>query len=288
VWLLFLLKNPTSYGRQDRHPERRASVRRIIFLICVITTANVGAVLSALGQPQDAPWPTFRHDLQHTGRSQYIGPDEPIFNWSFTTGYYVYSSPAVGSDGTIYVGSEDYKLYSLNPDGSLQWSFPTAGGLYSSPAVGCDGSIYVGSLDSRLYAIGPGIGLPNVTISLTPDATAVERGGTLGYTVEVSNNTDEDQTFEYWSDVYLWTGEPYKNNPVFGPKQVTLKASKTKSGRLSHKVPNSAPLKAYTLCGRIGWHPDDVWDEDCFELEVVESLGLYHEGDDWEVIESSF
>jgi hypothetical protein len=195
----------------------------------------------------------------------------------------VFSSPAVGGDGTIYVGSRDYKLYAISPDGTLQWSFPTSHYVESSPAIGGDGTIYVGSIDNKLYAIGPGI---NVT--LTPDATVVERGGTLGYTVEVTNYAGVDQTFEYWSDVYLWTGEPYKKNPVFGPKRVTIKAGKTKSGHLSHKVPNKAPLKTYTLCGRIGCHPDNVWDEDCFEFTVVEGMGYGHEGTDWEVIEDTF
>jgi outer membrane protein assembly factor BamB len=33
----------------------------------------------------------------------------------------VYSSPAVGSDGTVYVGSQDYYLYAINPGGTLKW-----------------------------------------------------------------------------------------------------------------------------------------------------------------------
>jgi outer membrane protein assembly factor BamB len=35
--------------------------------------------------------------------------------WSATLGAGVlYSSPAIGSDGTIYVGCDDYKLYAIN------------------------------------------------------------------------------------------------------------------------------------------------------------------------------
>jgi len=33
--------------------------------------------------------------------------------WAYTTGAYVESSPAIASDGTIYVGSNDKKLYAL-------------------------------------------------------------------------------------------------------------------------------------------------------------------------------
>ena len=36
--------------------------------------------------------------------------------WEFKTGYYVTSSPAIGSDGTVYVGSYDKKLYAIKTD----------------------------------------------------------------------------------------------------------------------------------------------------------------------------
>ena len=34
--------------------------------------------------------------------------------WKFETGGPVISSPAIGSDGTVYVGSFDKKLYAIN------------------------------------------------------------------------------------------------------------------------------------------------------------------------------
>ena len=36
--------------------------------------------------------------------------------WEFETGGYVDSSPAIGSDGTVYVGSGDKKLYAIKTD----------------------------------------------------------------------------------------------------------------------------------------------------------------------------
>jgi len=36
--------------------------------------------------------------------------------WEFKTGNYVRSSPAIGSDGTVYIGSMDNKLYALKTD----------------------------------------------------------------------------------------------------------------------------------------------------------------------------
>ena len=75
--------------------------------------------------------------------------------WTFQTGGAVHSHPAIGSDGTIYVGSWDHYLYAINPDGSLKWTFPTKGEVNSSPIIGSDGTIYVGSWDHYLYAINP-------------------------------------------------------------------------------------------------------------------------------------
>ena len=34
--------------------------------------------------------------------------------WEYQTGDYVRSSPVIGSDGTVYVGSRDHKVYALN------------------------------------------------------------------------------------------------------------------------------------------------------------------------------
>ena len=36
--------------------------------------------------------------------------------WEFETGGPVSSSPAIGSDGTVYVGSSDNKLYAIKTD----------------------------------------------------------------------------------------------------------------------------------------------------------------------------
>ena len=53
-----------------------------------------------------------------------INPDGTQ-KWAFSTGSYITSSPAIGADGTIYVGSDDDNLYAINPDGTQKWAFPT-------------------------------------------------------------------------------------------------------------------------------------------------------------------
>ncbi|MEO0150874.1 MAG: PQQ-binding-like beta-propeller repeat protein [candidate division WOR-3 bacterium] len=54
--------------------------------------------------------------------------------------------------GTYYIGSGS-KLYAINSDGTLKWTFTTGSTVKSSPAIGPDGTVYVGSLDGLLYAI---------------------------------------------------------------------------------------------------------------------------------------
>ena len=74
--------------------------------------------------------------------------------WEFETGDWVASSPAIGSDGTVYVGSNDHKVYAINGQSGVKlWEFKTGGFVDSSPAIGSDGTVYVGSHDSKLYAI---------------------------------------------------------------------------------------------------------------------------------------
>ena len=73
--------------------------------------------------------------------------------WEFETGHWVWSSPAIGSDGTVYVGSNDKKLYAINgKSGDKLWEFETGDRVSSSPTIGSDGTVYVGSEDKKLYA----------------------------------------------------------------------------------------------------------------------------------------
>jgi outer membrane protein assembly factor BamB len=88
-----------------------------------------------------------------------IRPPDTMSRWRFRLaageGITLTSSPAIGADGTIYVGSSDSSLYAVNPDGSLKWRYVVVGIVQSSPAVGADGTVYFGSDDNRLYALNP-------------------------------------------------------------------------------------------------------------------------------------
>ena len=81
---------------------------------------------------------------------QRVPPSGPILSENAIT----YSAPAIGADGTIYMGSYDHNLYALDSNGVPKWSYHTGEAIdYSCPAIGADGTIYVGSNDGKLYAI---------------------------------------------------------------------------------------------------------------------------------------
>jgi outer membrane protein assembly factor BamB len=81
--------------------------------------------------------------------------------WSFNLDAKTDSSPAIGPDGTIYVGDFKGKFLALNPEGSRKWEFSTGHGwnlgveIKSSPAIGADGTIYFGCRDNLFYALRP-------------------------------------------------------------------------------------------------------------------------------------
>ena len=70
----------------------------------------------------------------------------------------VYSSPALGTNGTVYVVANAVKsgtnLYAISFAGLYKWSINIGSTSQSSPAVGTDGTIYVGSCSS-LLAVSP-------------------------------------------------------------------------------------------------------------------------------------
>jgi outer membrane protein assembly factor BamB len=74
--------------------------------------------------------------------------------WKFKTGGNVKSSPAIGSDGTVYVGTVyKNKVYAINPDGTKKWEYNAGLYVWSSPAIGSDGTVYVLSMDGKVYAL---------------------------------------------------------------------------------------------------------------------------------------
>jgi outer membrane protein assembly factor BamB len=144
-----LTPSKTGYGFTP--PTRSVSVSGADVIGKDFTALQSGLANSA--------WPKFRGNAQNTGLSPYVGAQTNTLKWTRQTGDCVFSSPAIGADGTVYVGSTDGNVYALNPaDGSVKWSFATGGSVLSSPAIGADGTVYFGGDDGYVYALNPADG----------------------------------------------------------------------------------------------------------------------------------
>jgi outer membrane protein assembly factor BamB len=153
-----------------------------VFTPTVWVQDDAGALVGLLGILRvnevfnlDHPWGNRGHDYRHTGRSSYSGAQTSNLKWDSGTAieYGVFSSPAVGADGTVYAGDWGHKLYAFNPDGSLKWDTGDmiSNAVDSSPAIGPDGTVYVGSYDDHLYAINPN-GTKKWKVSLWSDVVS--------------------------------------------------------------------------------------------------------------------
>jgi hypothetical protein len=105
-------------------------------------------------------WAQFRFGPDHKGLNPYENVLSPAtvgslnLLWSYQTGNYVGSSPAV-VNGTLYFNSADGNFYALNAStGALLWSYPTGDQLGTSPAV-VNGVVYVTAGDTAIYALTP-------------------------------------------------------------------------------------------------------------------------------------
>ncbi len=105
------------------------------------------------GGPAQGQWAMFRCEPRRTGRCPADGPDNGVLAWRYDAGDWVVSSPAVGPNGRIYVGTVANKLLALNPDGSLAWEFAVDNVVNSSPALAEDGTVYVGGGKGTAYAL---------------------------------------------------------------------------------------------------------------------------------------
>ena len=129
----------------------------VFLLILASHPAELGAKRLA-----ETPWPTYRGDLEHTGRSKYTGPSTNNILWIFSTGRSekeggIETDPVIGRDGSVYIGGNNGIFYALDPkSGDIRWAFITESdtyAIYSSPFVDRDGVVYFGAKDGNVYAI---------------------------------------------------------------------------------------------------------------------------------------
>ena len=151
-------------------------------------------------------------------------------NWVFESGTEFNATPAIGADGTIYIGSTNDNLYAINPDGTEKWSIEYGTWTASATAIGPDGTIYFSGETSTggvLLAVNPN-GTEKWRKSLSEKAgqggPAVAADGTIylgGYEEKmIAYNPDGTEKWSYAAKGAIETVPAIDNegNLYFGDK----------------------------------------------------------------------
>ncbi len=124
-------------------------MKSLLITILILSIYSVSYAYAS----ENAVWSMYKHDPQHTGQSSFKGTEDNTLRWKFPTGERIQSSPVLGSDGTVYIGSHDSNLYAINPDGTEKWRFGAKMRIDSTAALAPDDTIYFGSWDKNMYSI---------------------------------------------------------------------------------------------------------------------------------------
>lgn len=92
------------------------------------------------------------------GRRVYGVTPQGFVKWRFAAKRKVYTSPAVSSDGRVFVGSQDHHAYALTPQGGPLWSVDLGADVDGAPVLGDDGAVYVGTDGDEVLRLDPGDG----------------------------------------------------------------------------------------------------------------------------------
>jgi outer membrane protein assembly factor BamB len=90
-----------------------------------------------------------------SGKVVYAAKPDGTVLWRVQARRKCYSSPAVGTDGTVFVGSQDHHFYAITSEGKVKWSVDLGADVDSSPAIEDDGTVVVGTDQSEVVALSP-------------------------------------------------------------------------------------------------------------------------------------
>lgn len=114
-----------------------------------------GCGLAGTGLANSA-WPKYGGNNQNTGLGKGSGAT-PTIKWHALAGVFLNSSPAIGPDGTLYIGTldgSDHAVYAvLNSTGATKWRFQTGSYVFGTPAVDASGLVCFGSDDGKFYFV---------------------------------------------------------------------------------------------------------------------------------------
>jgi outer membrane protein assembly factor BamB len=92
------------------------------------------------------------------GRVVYAARPDGAVLWRFRVRRKVFTSPAIGDDGTAYVGAQDGRVYALDPAGKARWETDLGADVDGGAAIGDDGTVHVGTDAGEVVALAPDSG----------------------------------------------------------------------------------------------------------------------------------
>jgi outer membrane protein assembly factor BamB len=85
----------------------------------------------------------------------------PVQKWKFTAGSANFNSNVILSNGIVYIGAGDSKVYAINEsDGTLAWQSSAAGGAITTDVMVDNDSVYFVAGDGKIYAVTRSAGTP--------------------------------------------------------------------------------------------------------------------------------
>jgi len=109
-------------------------------------------------QKGSSDWQMFMYDLAYRGLSPDKKLHPPLYLlWKFKTGAPVNSSPVV-EGRTVYVGSDDHRLYALNADSwGVKWEFEADNKITTAPTI-YRNNVYFSTRGLKVYALDAATG----------------------------------------------------------------------------------------------------------------------------------
>jgi outer membrane protein assembly factor BamB len=143
-----------------------------------------GCAVAGTGLATSA-WPKYGGDNRNTGLGKGSGATAKI-KWHALSGIAFEPSPAIGPDGTLYIGTadrNDHALYALlGSTGATKWRFQTGSFVLNTPAVDASGLIYFGSDDGNFYVVDSALGTSCTSLRLggmLRSSAAIGQDGTV-------------------------------------------------------------------------------------------------------------
>ncbi len=150
----------------------RSSLRTMGVRLLSAALVLLAGTAPATAQLKNTPWPTFQHDLKHTGRTTQLGPlynsgtPGPDDVKTLNLGDNIKSQPVIDSDGTIYVGS-GWTFCAIAPAASTlsgemeeKWCTRLRADVAQGPSASIDihNNVYFTDRDNTMTAFDPASG----------------------------------------------------------------------------------------------------------------------------------